>query len=196
MRNRYADTERPLTRWTKRCGLFAGGAICGFALAIALVRATQSEPEKPPEEDAYASLEETFQRLPEHEALVAEILGFAALKSNIRVYLDTYNPGLCGRADTRLRTIILSQTCSTPLRIKGHYNWFTVGILGHEIGHILSGHGLDPSLEQSPDTPDWQQVDADAFAEWAMIKLGATPEEARKNRPMADITAESDGADL
>ncbi len=188
MRNKYARTERPLKKWTTRFGLIASGAVCGFALAIALVRATQPEPEKPAERDPYAGLEKTFQRLPEHEALVGEILGFASLKSNIRVYLDTYNPGLCGRADTRLRTIILSETCSKPLRVKGRHNWFTVGILGHEIGHILSGHGIDPGLERSPDTPDWQQSEADAFAEWAMTKLGATPEEARNNRPMNGIT--------
>lgn len=188
--NKYAGFEHPVKKWAKRLGLLAGGAVAGFALAIALVRATQPEPEKTPEEDPYAGLEKTFQRLPEHEALVAKILGFASLKSNIRVYLDTYNPGLCGRADTRLRTIILSETCSKPLRVKGQHNWFTVGILGHEIGHILNGHGIDPGLEQSPDTPDWQQFEADAFAEWAMIKLGATAEEARNNRPMNGVTAE------
>jgi hypothetical protein len=54
----------------------------------------------------------------------------------------------------------------------------------------LSGHGIDPDLEQSPDTPEWQQFEADAFAEWAMTKLGATPEEARKCGPMNGVTAE------
>ncbi len=102
----------------------------------------------------------------------------------------TCNPSLCGCANTRLRTIILSESCSKPLRVKGRRNWVTVGILGHEIGHILSGHGIDPDLEQSPDTPEWQQFEADAFAEWAMTKLGATPEEARKCGPMNGVTAE------
>jgi hypothetical protein len=172
----------------KRFCLLASGAIGGFALAVALLVANRSEPEKQSAEvDPYLELEATFQRLPEHEALLAEILGLASLKSNIRVYLDTYNPSLCGRADAKLRTIILSEPCSKPLRVKGGYHWRNVGILAHEIGHILNGHGTEPGLAPSPDTPKWQQDEADAFARWAMEALGATSDEIEKSVPQDGI---------
>lgn len=181
-----------MKRWAKRLGLLASGAVGGFALAVALVVANRSEPEtQPAEVDPYLELEATFQRLPEHEALVREILGFATLKGNIRVYLDTYNPSLCGRADARLRTIILSEPCSKPLRVKGEYHWRNVGILAHEIGHILNGHGTEPGLAPSPNTPEWQQDEADAFAKWAMKALGATPDEIRNSVPHNGIAPEA-----
>lgn len=124
-------------------------------------------------------MDATFQRLPEHEALVAKILGEISLKSRIRVYLDTYNPSSCGHADAWHQTIVLTERCSELKRKDGSYNWFVVQKLGHEIGHIISGHGLGDGVAGT--TPAWQQDDADEFSGWVLKRFGASLDEARNS---------------
>jgi hypothetical protein len=126
-----------------------------------------------PRIDAGAS---AFPRLRDHEALARKVLSLAGSSADIRVYLDTYNPWLCGYASVPRRTITLTEHCAFPLRGKdGRYGWPSVQILAHEIGHIVHGH---TSEAMEKDTPEWQQTEADEFSGGAMKQLGASLDEA------------------
>ena len=54
------------------------------------------------------------------------------------------------------------------------YDWRTVGILTHEVGHLLSGHTTDGKGSE-PAT----ESDADEWSGWAMQRLGATLSQAQ-----------------
>lgn len=157
--------NRQCMSWLQRIGLSLMLAVLGNSNALA-------------GDDPFAGLEATFQRLPAHEALAAEILRLISLRSDIRVYFDKYNPAFCGRHDAKLRAIILSDWCSERLKNEdGRYNWFVVEKVASELGHILSGHGVRQESWEVR-TQD-ELIDAQEFAGWAMHRLGATLDEAR-----------------
>jgi len=116
-------------------------------------------------------------RLRAHEELAAEILKATGHHGDIRVYLDILNPRLCAYAYVAARIVVLTEECSAPPRLHGRTNWRVVGVLAHEIGHIVSNHP-DASIE----TPRSEQEEADAFAGFAMRMIGATLEEAQTFR--------------
>lgn len=178
-----------------RCGCRAGyaglvlvGAVIGFIVAALLIRPYRTDRFEMAVTDNFSG---SFEGIPELDSLSAEILALTGLHSNIRVYLDTRNPGLCGYSTPVLRTIVLSEECSKPLRkADGSYNWKIVGTLAHEIGHVLSGHGDAARDKTDPGTPTGEQLEAEEFAGWAMRKLGATHDDAMSYASWRDVQSE------
>ncbi len=61
--------------------------------------------------------------------------------------------------------------CVGPLRISipyEDYNWDAVGVLAHEIGHLLGGHTVNSTNGHR------EESEADEWAGWAMYRLGAS----------------------
>lgn len=60
--------------------------------------------------------------------------------------------------------------CTGRLRtLRKTYDYRTVGILAHEVGHLLSGH----TTNQKAANPA-EESDADEWSGWGMARLGAT----------------------
>src|SRR5262249_20070403 len=77
--------------------------------------------------------------------------------------------------------------CVGPLRDRHDaYNWRTIGILTHEIGHLLSGHTTNGKGSRPP-----IESDADEWAGWAMFRLGATLAQAQA----CAVTMDEKGSD-
>ncbi len=109
------------------------------------------------------------------QIFVAQILEATDLRNEVHVVLDPGAKG-CAYATTRSGTqyIGVDPRCVGPLRKNGVYEWRAVGVLTHEIGHLLSGH----TTNQKEDNPS-EESDADEWSGWAMYRLGATLEEAQ-----------------
>jgi hypothetical protein len=152
--------------------VLAASLIAGFAL-IQAMKGDGKASASPNDELEFTG----WARLQEHEEVAAEILEATGHHGSIRVYLDTLNPHLCAYAYVAARVVVLTEKCSAPPSADGRTNWRVVGVLAHEIGHIVSTHP-DASLE----TTRSEQEEADAFAGFAMRRLGATLEDAQTFR--------------
>lgn len=170
----------PRRQVIKLVGVFAGGFFGGVAATIGLLLSNAREPVSQGPENPYAEMDRTFERMPELEAMVAGMLRTVSVKGEIRVYLDRYNPWHCAHADAELRAITITQRCSEPLRRGDKPNWFVIGTLGHEVGHILSGHGVVGHDLRDPEGLEKAQAEADEFAGWVLRRHGATLEEAKE----------------
>jgi hypothetical protein len=107
----------------------------------------------------------------EMEALVQAILGMIGLHNQIPVVIDPGAPG-CAYAKTATATgqhyIGVDPACVGPLRLGAHYSPRAVGILCHEIAHLLGGDTLNPAHGHR------EELYADEWSGWAMGKFGAS----------------------
>lgn len=108
----------------------------------------------------------------EKQAFVADALAKMGLHNEVAVVIDPTTTG-CAYATTvdGAQFIGVDPKCLGPLRTGTSYDWFVVGVLGHEIGHLLNRH------DRSSNPPE--EIRADEFAGWIMARLGATLDEAR-----------------
>ncbi len=112
----------------------------------------------------------------EMQPFVDQVLTMTGLHNKVDVVIDWTAKG-CAYATTidGQQLIGVDPACVGPLRGKnGAYNWRTIGILTHEIGHLLSGHTTDGVGSRPP-----TEAYADEWSGWAMYRLGATLKQAQ-----------------
>jgi hypothetical protein len=107
-------------------------------------------------------------------AFVAQVLAMTGLHNDVAVVIDPGAEG-CAYATTRhgKQYIGVDPGCVGPLATAGRYNWRAVGILCHEIGHLLGGHTTTLANSHR------EESEADEWAGWAMARLGSTLPEAQ-----------------
>jgi hypothetical protein len=107
----------------------------------------------------------------EMQVFVDQVLAMTGLHNKVDVVIDPAATGCAYAATADFKQVIgIDPACVGPLRNKAKsYNWRTVGILTHEIGHLLSGHTTDGKGSEPP-----TESDADEWSGWAMYRLGAS----------------------
>ena len=114
---------------------------------------------------------------PEREmrALVAQVLSMTGLHNDVTVVIDPGAEGCAYATTTRQgkQYIGVDLDCVGPLVTAGRYNWRAVGILCHEIAHLLGGDTTRLASSHR------EESEADEWAGWAMARLGATLPEAK-----------------
>jgi len=107
-------------------------------------------------------------------AVVKRILAMTGLQNDVRVVIDP-STKTCAYATTvsGRQYIGVDLDCVGPLRTGERYNWRALGILTHELGHLLGGHTTNSTSSHQ------EESEADAWAGWAMYRLGATLAEAQ-----------------
>lgn len=106
----------------------------------------------------------------EKQTFVNKVLGMSGLHNTVRVVIDPTTK-FCGYATTigdGEQFIGIDPKCAGPLRQGREYNWHTVGLLTHEIGHLLGGHTTNRTNSYR------EELEADAWSGWAMQRLGAS----------------------
>lgn len=162
--------------WLKRVALSLSSLIIGFAGAFVLFLQIKPEPAQVAPLDL-----STFPRVPEMEDLAEKIVGLAGLHTDIPVYLDTYNPHLCAYSYVRSRTIVLSEGCDMLMRMDGNYDWRNVGVVSHQVGHILNSHWGTSNYNSEVRTEDVEREQREAmeFAGWAIGRMGGSLDDAQ-----------------
>ena len=114
---------------------------------------------------------------PEMTAFVRKVLALTGLHNDVPVLVDPKAES-CGYATTKggREYIGVNLECVGPLRVSipyEGYNWYAVGVLTHEIGHLLGGHTANGANSHR------EENEADEWAAWAMYRLGASMPQAR-----------------
>ena len=123
-----------------------------------------------------AAAQNPYEKLPEDTEkrdFVIQVLGLTGLHNEVRVVTDPSATG-CGYATTYdgRQYIGLDPNCVGRLWEGTGYNWRTVGILTHEVGHLLGGHTTNSTNSHR------EESEADEWSGWMMARLGATLAEA------------------
>jgi hypothetical protein len=111
----------------------------------------------------------------EMQTFVTGLLKNLGLHNEVRVVIDPAATG-CAYATTIAgeQYVGVDPACVGRLRTGGAYEWRAVGILAHEVGHLLSGH----TTNQQPDDPATEAA-ADEWAGWALHQVGTSLYEAQ-----------------
>ncbi len=143
-------------------------------LLTVMVTALLLQPHAAAADVARAQPVDTLARDAEMIETVRKIMAMIGLRNQVTVVIEPGAPG-CAYATTvkGAQYIGVDPGCVGPLKTGEHYNWRAVGILTHEIGHLLGGH----TTNQKADNPI-EESEADEWSGWAMFRLGATLDEA------------------
>ncbi len=113
----------------------------------------------------------------EMEALVRLLFEAQGLPNKVPVLIDPQAAKGCAYATTASNSgsqyIAVYLPCTGPLLSNGKYQWRAVGVLAHEVGHLLAGDTT--SRNHGPR----DEGEADEYAGYQLFRLGATLEEAQ-----------------
>lgn len=114
---------------------------------------------------------------------VKNVLQMIGLHNDVTVAIE---PGAAGCAYATTvggrQFIGVDPECVGPLKTGERYEWRAVGILCHEIGHLLASH----TTNQKKATPV-EESEADEWSGWAMFRLGATLAQAQTAASSMDV---------
>ena len=105
----------------------------------------------------------------EMNAFVQTVIHMTGLHNDVRVVIDPETKSCAYAMTFRGKQYIgVDPSCVGQLSEGGVYRWSAVGVLTHEIGHLLGGHTTNQTHSQA------EEREADEWAGWAMYRLGAT----------------------
>lgn len=133
--------------------------------------------------DLYVTPRNNF--APDEATLVVHrIVSTTGLRPNFRlVEKPGINNAAAGIGDDRLRYIVYDPELMDRFEDDNGKHWGATSIFAHEIGHHLQGHTITGTGSAPP-----IELEADEFSGWAMQRLGATLEQAK--RVMSEIASE------
>jgi hypothetical protein len=116
-----------------------------------------------------------FTTASEAKQIISNILDAVGLEGNYEVVPSTQVPNAAAATYKNKRYIAYNPAfVAAVAKVSGDNKWTTTAIFAHELGHHLYGH-TDKHMASTPDI----ELQADAFAGYALRKMGATLDESQ-----------------